>query len=215
MSENKQTKVLKSFVDIKEAIGKSVNDYVVEFGHEFGMGIDAIRRAGKIYADAIIRHPSTAMQKFQETYPAISPQTWETLERIGNGDLNPNAMLLSSSVASKVARIPIKNQDKMFAENTKGFMVVNPSTLKPRLVPIASLSTSQANLLIDEERGRVRTVDEQLQIIKDKAKEDRDERGKPRVKYLILGNTVRIGNIEIGKETLRKILREMDGLNPA
>ena len=208
---------IKSFDALKEKMTKSVNDYVVEFGHEFGMGIEAIKRAAKIYADALLKHPTTAQARFTETYPTISPFTWEILERIGNNDLDPHAMLLPYAVADKVAKIPMEKQERIFKDANKGFQVINPSTLRARTVPVAALSVRQASILIDEDAGRIRTIDEQKKIVEERnaAMGKPSKPGaKPPIKYQILGNVVRIYGIEIGKETLKKILREMEGMNP-
>lgn len=190
----------------------SINDYLVTFGEKMRLGIDAIRYAAKVYAQALLKFPTEAMTKFTQMYPDVSGSTWDLLERIGNGALHPRAILLPYTVADKISKIPIARQNKMFADNAKGFQVVSVATRKAHVVPIASITPSQASLLIDMENGKIRSVEEQIKLIDNSMITDhprnRMKGSKPH--YQIIGNVVRIGGVEIGKETLRNILNELE-----
>lgn len=194
--------------------GKTINDYVVEFGHKLGMGLDAIKEAGKIYATALLKHPSTAAVRFAETYPTISAHTWDMLERIGNGDVHPGALLLSNNVAIKVSRLPVQKQNRIFEQASKGFKVVNPTTMRSRTIPLSSLSVSQASILIDEDEGKIRSEKEQREILKNRNIITRENPGRERLpKYRIVGNVCYIAGVEVGYATLKRIIAEMERHN--
>lgn len=195
-----------------EVLGKSLNDYIVEFREDMNIGVAAIKRAAKTYAEALIKHPGLAASKFAVMFPTVSSSTWDVLERIGTGDLNENAFLLPYATVNKLARIPIKKQDAMFAKAGKGYEVVNPTTGKTRVIPISSLSTQQANILFDMTNGKIRSVDEQRKYLDERTTgliRNANEKGRP-PKYQICGNVCIIAGVEIGKETLKRILSEMD-----
>ena len=207
--------VVKSLKDIDKLTRRTLEQYAEEFGVKFTAGIAAIREAGRLYAEALRKYPTKATAYFNERYPGVGAHTWEILGRIGNGDLNPSAIYLSYEVAKRVSRLPIEKQDKMFATGVKGFRVVDPVTNRFTIVPLTAMRPKEAALLIDETRGCVRTVEEQRAVIEQGRKADAgrmivDKRTKSPVPYAILGGIVRIGKVELGLETLRNIVAEVE-----
>lgn len=214
------TVTAKSFDELNDKLTMTVSDYVTEFGSKMRVGMQAIAEAAKVYADALRRHPTTAPGAFKAAYPDVAKNTWEMLEWIGNGDLNPNAYRLPHNVAQKVKRIPIAQQNAIFETGVKGFQVINTVTMHPSVVQLGALSSSQATLLIDADKGKIRSVSEQRKVIEARPDYFRPKRGgnekykKQKAKYRICGAVVIINGVEIGREELRNILNEMDGKTP-
>jgi len=194
------------------AVMRTVDEYAQRFGVQFKIGTDGIKAAADIYAEAVWKYPDEARSVFASAYPGIGRNSWDLLERICNGDLNPNAMLLPCVVAKRVSKMPIEVQDRIFDKCAHGCEVVSRTNFQPRIVPITSLSMKASELLIDEDKGRVRTVREQRRLLLEQ------QRGQPKVdpdshdmiNYKIKGNVVRIGTVEVGLTTLRKIVAEME-----
>ena len=77
-------------------------------------------------------------------------------------------------------------------------------------VPIQRLTTTQAELLFDIERGRVRSESEQIRLLELKQKNNRKRTASTEsVPYRIIGNVVVINGVEIGRNMLERILSEM------
>ena len=188
-----------------------VEDYIEGFRKNLAMGVAAIKEAARNYAEALRRHPTTAPERFEREFPGVSAESWEMLERIGNGDLNENAFFLPYATAKKLMHIPVERQKRIFDKAAKGFEVVSPMTGKTRVVPLQALSPSQASLLIDMEGGKVRSVEEQRERIREMNEQSvAGAQAGNRVRYRIVGNVCIINGVEVGRETLKNILAEMD-----
>lgn len=187
--------------------------YIDGFRNNFAIGRDALLKAAQNYAQALLRHPTLAAERFAQEFPGVSQRTWDILERIGNGDLNVNAFYLPYVTARRIAHIPADLQARLFADSVKGVKVVSASTGKTKTIPIQTMSDAQAQLVFDIKAGRVRTEAEQKKIIASQnasiLRSESVKRGRP-PKYEVRGSVCIIGGIEIGRETLRKILAEMD-----
>ena len=196
----------------KAVAAKTVDEYVIRFGKQMNIGVGGISAAGATYVEAIWKHPEEARSAFATAYPGLGRNSWDLLERIGNGDLNPNAMLLPYVVAKRVSKMPIEVQDRIFDKCANGCEVVSRTTFQPRIVPITSLSMRASELLIDEDKGRVRTVREQRRLLleQQKGQPKVDPDSKDMINYKIKGNVVRIGTVEVGLKTLKKIVAEME-----
>ena len=207
---------VKSFAELEGMQGKGLETYAEEFASTFRVGLEAIRKAAAIYAEAVLKYPSEGRAAFAERFPGVGPRTWELLERIGTNDLHPTALLLPYDTAKAVCRIPIERQNRMFAQGVKGFHVVNRSTLQPRIVALSRLTAPEAELLIDVEGGTVRTVAQQRKLILDRQKAAanetvvRDPVSRVSVSYRICGNVCIIGDCELSLGTLRGIVAEME-----
>ena len=191
---------------------RTVDEYAQRFGAQFKVGTEGIKAAADIYVEAIWKYPDEARSVFATAYPGLGRNSWDLLERIGNGDLNPNAMLLPYVVAKRVSKMPIEVQDRIFDRCANGCEVVSRTTFQPRIVPITSPSMKASELLIDEDKGRVRSVREQRRLLlaQQKGQPKVDPDSKDLINYRIKGNVVRIGTVEVGLATLRKIVAEME-----
>ena len=206
---------IKSLADLPCQETRKVEDYAANFGAAFALGLVAIKKAASLYAEAVRKFPKDAPRVFNERYPGVTSHTWTILERIGNNDLHPNALLLPYETARIIGHIPMERQERMFAEGVKGFNVVNRSTLVPHVVAISALTTPEAEILIDREKGTVRTVAQQRKLILSRRKEAlgetvTDNLTRQEIPYRICGNVCVIGQHELSLGTLKGIVGEME-----
>ena len=190
----------------------SLDEYVEGFKAKMSLGLKAIAEAAKCYADALMRHPTLASERFRKEYPMLSESSWTMLERIGNGDLEPMAYFLPIQTARRISHLPIATQKEMLTVHGQGFECVSPYTSKVVTVPLAELSVAQSNILFDMENGKVRTIEEQRRIIAERNKTTTAAvtSKKKSVKYQIIGNVCIINGVEIGKGELKRILAAME-----
>lgn len=134
--------------------------YITNFKTHIGTAVEAIGNAAKCYAAACHEYPETAQSKFEEEYPHVTPNTWAKFRAVGEGDLNPSAMLLSDQFCAKVARMPRAKQDEIL--NGDSFMVFNPTTRKVEKVNYGMLKPRHEKILFDEQATKVRTIPEQV-----------------------------------------------------
>ena len=197
-----------------EALIMRVEDFIEAFRENFAIGMASVAKAAKNYADALLRHPSVAKGAFREAFPGVSEDTWGILEKIGMGDLQPQAFYLPRRTVARLTHIPVEKQKRIFEIGERGFKVVSPATMKTTIVPLQGLSAMQASLVIDETNGSVRTEEEQKRIIRNQKRfQKKAMRSRNEPDFEIVGSVCRIGGVEIGRETLRRILAEMDNAN--
>ena len=206
---------IKSLADLPCQETRRVEDYAANFGAAFALGLVAVKKAASLYAEAVRKFPRDAPRVFNERYPGVTSRTWTILERIGNNDLHPNALLLPYETARIIGHIPMERQERMFGEGVKGFNVVNRTTLVPHVVPISSLTLPEAEILIDREKGKVRTVAQQRKLILSRRKKEQGETVKDAltrqtVAYRICGNVCIVGQYELSLGTLKGIVGEME-----
>lgn len=199
----------KRIKDTEILVGPQLEDAVIKFKTSIQRGMDAIKEAASIYVDALLRHPTLARARFYKECPTISKRAWELLEAIGYGDLNPAAFLLPNGTADKIRHLPIESQNSILGKAGE-YKVVNPFTKKVEYVPIQRLTTTQAELLFDIEKGRVRSESEQRRLLELKQKNNRKRIASAEsVPYRIIGNVVVINGVELGRRMLERILSEM------
>lgn len=199
--------------EVETAMFKSVDDYVQRFGERFSAGLNAIAEAGRIYAEALRKHPTLAQEQFRQKYPTVSDRTWNMLRAIGNGDLNPGAMILLPSVADKVKKLPREQQDVLFRESSSGVWVMNPRNYKFENVDLANMTSGQLSIALDEAKGKLRNEREQREFVSKMVHNCRREnkgRAKTPPVYKILGRTLMVGNVEIGIAELKSIIAQME-----
>ncbi len=193
---------------------RTIEDYSNAFGEKFKAGVAAIKEAAEIYAEAMREYPKEARVTFMERYPGVGQRTWYLLERIGNGHLNPNVMLLPYDAAKRIGTMPIEIQDRIFNSGTNGFKVVSRTSLEPHILPVTALTAKAADVLIDTKEGRIRTVEEQRRYIDEKRRAENPV-GIPvtveRKPYAIVGDKVRIGGVQFDLWQLKAIVRELEG----
>lgn len=193
------------------SVEESIVDCANRFGAKFKSGVEAIREAAVIYTKALNEFGNEARRVFTERYPGVGFHTWAVLEKIGDGKLNPNTLLLPYRCAERFERMPIAVQDRIFNSGTNGFKVVSPVTLETRIVPITALTMKASEVLVDEKAGRVRTVEEQRKFLLDRrtAAVDAATRRETRP-YAVFGRFVRIGALEFDLATMKRIVAEME-----
>lgn len=215
----RQQDTIKTFDALKARLTTTVDEYAVAFGEKFKLGLEAIRDAAAIYCEAVRKYPASAQDTFMTRYPGVSSHTWELLGKIGTDDLHPSALLLPYETAKAVCRIPYDRQCRMFDAGVRGFYVVNKATLRPRIVSLSALTAPEADLLIDVEKGEVRTVAQQRQLVLDRQKVSLgktigDSLTRQQVPYRICGNVCIINGVELGLGTLKAIVAEMEARGP-
>ena len=192
------------------AAEEGIAEYANRFGAKFRAGVAAIREAAEIYTKALNEYGEEARRVFTERYPGVGFRTWQVLERIGDGKLNPNALMLPYRAAERFERMPIAVQDRIFDSGTNGFNVVSPITLQPRILPVTSLTVSAAEVLIDEKKGRVRTVEEQRKFLVERTKRTAGTSERAKMLYTVCNGYVRIGSAELDLATMKRIVAEME-----
>ena len=192
------------------AVEDEITECANRFGVKFRAGVAAIREGAEIYTKALNKYGEEARRIFTERYPGVGFRTWQVLERIGDGKLNPNALMLPYRAAERFERMPIAVQDRIFDSGTNGFNVVSPITLQPRILPVTSLTVSAAEVLIDEKKGRVRTVEEQRKFLVERTKKTVGTPERAKMLYTVFNGYVRIGSAELDLATMKRIVAEME-----
>lgn len=190
--------------------GVQLSECVARFKSSMERGMEAIKEAASAYVDALMRHPTLARERFRKDFPGISIQAWRTLESIGVGDLNPAAFILPTSTVKLLRHIPIDKQNAMFAQGNT-FKVVNPYTKRAECVPLNAMTNTQVEVLIDVERGCVRSEEAQREMIDSRQEEARRRAKRETVPpYRVVGRVAIINGVEISRGVLERILREID-----
>ena len=183
---------------------KTLNEYAENFGNNIKLGIESIKQAATEYADAIREYPSKAEKYFREQFPSVTATTWDKLRSIGNGDLNPNAILVSDVFCKALSKLPIEKQNRIFIG--KGFRVVDPITRQTSVVAFSQLTARQEKIVFDGES--IRTPEQQRKYIDD-TRSEMEENNKI-VPYHIDGKRLFIHRkCEIGLRELEKIIEKM------
>ena len=172
------------------------------FRKELNIGISALKKAGQIYAKAIIQFPEEAEKRFHEAFPEVSESTWDKLRLVGNGDIHPSLLVMRDSVAAKIARFSRKRQDAILTDR-EAFVVYNDKLGSASRVSITKLTPKQFDIVVQKD-GKVRTVEEQMQF----AENNRSAKDTRRVlPYKIEGGSLKvIRPCTIGINELKRIL---------
>lgn len=134
--------------------------YVKQFSTHVGNAIQSIESAAKCYAAALRAFHDVAQERFENEYPHVTPNTWAKFRAVGEGDLNPAAMLLSDQFCAKIARMPRCKQDD--ALNGDSFMVFNATTREVDKVNYGDMTRRHERILFDENATKIRTIEEQI-----------------------------------------------------
>lgn len=184
---------------------KSIQNYVESFSNHVGDAISSIEAAAKCYAEAIKIYADAAQVEFENKYPHVSANTWNKFLAVGNGDLNPSAMLLSDKFCKKISRMPKSVQDQVL--NGDSFVVFNPTTRKAEAINYGSLKPRHEKILFDDENLHVRSIPEQVAYSNLLAKE-KIEAAK---KYTVHTDRLEVHcACDIGRGELESILEEME-----
>lgn len=187
---------------------KTLAEHIKAFRAEFQTGVEAIARAAKIYATAVLEYPDKAVKEFHATYPAVSAATWEKLRLIGNGDVHPAVMLCSDRIGLRIARLPIKEQNKLLDGKT-ALKVVKPSTGEVEEVPLSKLAPRHEAVLFGP--NNVRSITEQREFVKERIKEADKHKILP---YVIEGQMLVVNRAcRLGLQELEAIIAQIRGGN--
>lgn len=139
---------------------KPIKKYVELFSVHVGTAIEAIENAAKCYSEALHVHGQKAQDAFEEKFPHVSPATWTKFRMVGNGDLNPSAMLLSNKFCAQVQRMPRHKQDEVL--NGDSFNVFNPTTREVEQINYGAIKPRHERILFDEAHTTIRTISQQI-----------------------------------------------------
>ena len=172
-------------------------EYVKGFSQHIGAAIDHIQQAANIYAEAINTYGEAAHDAFAKAYPHVTQNTWDKLRLVGNGEADAKIMLLSDKFAARIVRLPIEVQHETL--NGDSFCVVNPTTRKMENVNYGEIKPRHERILFDDERGRVRGIEEQVRYI-DEQNRRRKSRELPytvETDAIVVHKACRIGKVEL------------------
>lgn len=144
----------------KEKNDADLTTYIQGFGKHIGSALESIQSAANLYAEAIRKYEQKAQDAFEAQYPHVSPATWTKLRLVGNGDLNPAAMLLSNKFCAQIGRMPRHKQDEVL--NGDSFDVFNPTTREVERVNYGDLKPRHERIIFDEARTTIRTIPQQV-----------------------------------------------------
>lgn len=128
----------------------------------------------------------------------------ESMRKVGKGELYCELLFDPSLAARKLLPLPPAQQKKLYNEPIQvvklvaGKQVVESKALN-------KLSRHELTLVIDEDKGRARTIEEQIAFVQPPAPSKRAER------YQIVGDRLKVlAETEFTAEQLRTILERMD-----
>lgn len=183
----------------------NLEEYVNTFKQNVGSAIKCIENAAICYANACREYPNEAQAKFEEAYPHVTPNTWRKFLAVGNGDLNPAALILSDMFCAKISRMPRSVQDE--ALNGDSFTVFNPTTRKVDKINYGCVKTRHEKILFDDSRNVIRTIPEQIAYCNLVAAEKKSSEKR----YTVHTDRLEVHcACEIGRGELEGILSEME-----
>jgi len=168
----------------KTSNASEIANAVREFGANLKGAVECLARSARIYADAVAKYGDEACAAFQNAYPGVTPATWGKMRRVANGGLVPEGLLLSDRAASRIERLPLKEQQKMLG-GKKTLRVVTPRG-EVRDKGLSKLTPIEYDAVFSQS-GKIRTVDEQRKFYADAA-----ARQSARMDYAVEGNVLRV-----------------------
>lgn len=178
---------------------------VAEFNREYGVGVAAIGRAAKIYAETVAAYGKDAEARFRSEYPNTTDAVWDRLRRIGSGDMPAQAMFLTGPMYAKAERMS-PTERKEFFKDENGVYVYNQQTRKPEFVAYRALAPRHQKILY-KPNGSLRTMDEQIAYVEETSKVVPT---LPKTAWTIEGDTLFVHRrCCIGKNELTGILARM------
>lgn len=167
---------------------KKHNTEIAEAVRSFGIvlkgAVESLAQAARVYADAVTKYGDEACAAFQKAYPGITQTTWDKMRRVANGGLVPEAMLISDLAASRIERLPLKEQQKMLG-GKKTLRVVTPRG-EVHDKGLSKLTPIEYDAVFSQS-GKIRTVDEQRKFYADAA-----ARRSVTPAYIVEGNVLRV-----------------------
>lgn len=129
----------------------------------------------------------------------------ESMRKVGKGELYCELLFDPSLAARKLLPLPAAQQKKLYNEPIKIVKVVGDKKVVEEKA-LNKMSRAELNQVIDEDKHRARTVEEQIAYVKPPSTSRRAER------YEIIGDRLKVlAETEFTAEQLRVILARMDG----
>ena len=139
---------------------------VREFGATLKGAVEQLAQSARIYTDAVTKYGDEACDAFQKAYPGITQTTWDKMRRVANGGLVPEAMLISDVAASRIERLPLKEQQKMLGGKKTLRVVTQRGEVKDK--GLSKLTPIEYDAVFSRS-GKIRSVDEQRKFYADAA----------------------------------------------
>ena len=168
----------------KTSNAREIANAVREFGANLKGAVECLARSARIYADAVAKYGDEACAAFQNAYPGVTPATWDKMRRVANGGLVPEGLLLSDRAASRIERLPLKEQQKMLG-GKKTLRVVTPRG-EVQDKGLSKLTPIEYDAVFSQS-GKIRTVAEQRKFYADAA-----DRQRAKTNYAVEGNVLRV-----------------------
>lgn len=128
----------------------------------------------------------------------------ESMRKVGKGELYCELLFDPSMAARKLLPLPAAQQKKLYNEPIKIVKVVGEKKVVEEK-PLNKMSRAELNQVIDEDKHRARTVEEQIAYVKPPTPSRRAER------YEIIGDRLKVlAETEFTAQQLREILERMD-----
>ena len=180
-----------------------IKDAIKEFGKFFNDGLESIKKACKIYVDAIDYDP-TLIDKFREEYPNITESAWVRFEQVGRGLLHESLLTDYSMGAKKLKNLPYSQQEK-FSKNGIELLTKTNDILK---VEVSSLTKEQVKQVFTNDH--VRTLAEQRAYIE--SQETYNAKPVDDVPYMIKNKKLFINQkgIFFTLQQLKDIIKDME-----
>jgi len=194
---NNEAELTMTKAERKREIAKAV----MKFKGEMSAAGDALTRAAKIYADTIAKFGDSAGEAFRKEYPAVTSVTWNKLLQLAAGKIVPEMIMVSDRVYKKYVKEPVEKQRKMFG-GKKTVRVVT-SSMKVAEIKLRHLTDTDVEQVFKDD-GSMRTIDEQIEIVKNRKVVSKT------ADYEVCGNVLIVHRAtRIGKCELVKILEQM------
>lgn len=170
--------------NIETTSTRKIAEAVRTFGANLKGAVESLAAAARVYADAVSKYGDEACDAFQKAYPGITQTTWDKMRRVANGGLVPEAMLISDVAASRIERLPLKEQQKMLGGKKTLRVVTQSGNVKDKA--LSKLTPIEYDAVFSRS-GKIRNEDEQRKFYADAA-----ARRRVTPDYTVEGNVLRV-----------------------
>ena len=193
-----------SYIQIVENEVVNINDAVAKFGELLKQGLEMIAEAGRVYVQAIDQDPDIK-EKFVETFPEAGAGLWNSMEKIGRGQLHYKLYLASSAGAAALSRLPYSDQEK-YINSPVELLIGDGDKI---LCPVNNLTPDQSKQVFASDH--IRDLGEQRAYLEDlRVKKARRVDIKAVTGYEIKKGKLIVGDVVFCSKDLHRILGEMD-----
>lgn len=161
--------------------GQEIQVYIDAFRAHRGTSLEAIRRMGIAFHDAVAAFNGDftyVMGEFHTRFPEQTHHNWEMLDSIGSGSCDPRVFFLPRHLHT-MRFLSTPEQENLF--NMRGVTVIRSQDGKETVVELSRLRSSEWNILFDKDKKRLRNHFEMKEYAT-KLREQKviRERAKPR-----------------------------------